>query len=67
MRTLVYLLMIAVGVSAILCCRVNLGMSWDEMALSLEEGFISRLRFIAVYVLSLVAAVACVKYLNRNR
>ena len=67
MRTLVYLLMIAVGVSAILYCRVNLGMSWDEMALSLEEGFIPRLRFIAVYVLSLVTAVACVKYLNRSR
>ncbi len=37
------------------------------MALSLEEGVIPRLRFIAVYVLSLVTAVACVKYLKRNR
>ena len=66
MRTLTLLLMIAAGVAAVLYCTVNLGMSWDDMTLTLES-FIPRLISLCVYVWATVAGVAYAKHRNRDR
>lgn len=62
MRTLILLLMIAAGTGAMLYCRVNLGMSWDQMSASIE-GLLPRMLVIAVVVGALAATL---KFIARS-
>lgn len=63
MRTMILLLMIAVGTVALLYCRVNLGMSWDNMSAGIE-GLLLRALAIAVLVAGLAATIM---YMARSR
>lgn len=49
MKTLVLLVMMAIGVATILYFRVNVGMSWDEMSQA-SEGDVLRLLVIALVI-----------------
>ncbi len=64
MKTLIVFLMIALGVGAVLYCRVNLGMSWDDMSAAIED-LIPRALAIAVVLLGAVATMVYVARLSR--
>lgn len=63
MKTLILLIMIAVGVAGILYCRVNLGMSWDDMSKSISGLLPRMLSLLAVFG----AFAATLLYMNRDR
>lgn len=60
MKTTILFLMIALGGAGVLYCRVNLGMSFDAQAATLES-IIPRLFVICVVVWAAAAALA---YMN---
>lgn len=63
MRTLILLMMIAAGTGALLYCRVNLGMSWDDMSAAIDS-LLPRALAIAVLVAGLAATIM---YMTRSR
>lgn len=66
MKTLFLYLMIALGVAGILYCRVNLGMSWNDMNAAIEN-IIPRALSIGVVLLGAAATLIYVSRLGRSK
>lgn len=64
MKTLLLLVLVAIGVAVILYFRINVGMSWDEMSQALEKNIIPRLLMLLVVLGAFVFTV--VKIAKRN-
>lgn len=64
MRTLILLLMIVVGTGAMLYCRVNLGMSWEQMTAAIE-GLLPRMLAISAVVAGLAATLGYIARRDR--
>lgn len=65
MRTLILLLMIAAGTGVLLYCRVDLGMSWDDISASLS-GLVPRILAIAVVLAGLAATITYMARAGRD-
>lgn len=66
MRTFLLLMMMALGAAALLYCRVNLGLSWDDMSTSIE-GLLGKVWSLAVMLGALAATVAYIAPSGRSR